>query len=212
MEGSPDCVREPGADPQQHFRADRPRIFGIGLNKTGTTSLDRAMTMLGFESLHDGGPDVHDAVRRAIDDGEPLLSNLDQRFDVFSDIGLLARRFRLLDAQYPGSRFVFTTRPMDQWIDSRRRHVERNVALHEAGEYDRGFLVVDVEKWTREWKHHTQRVHAYFEGRPDFLEIDLTANPEWGVLCRFLGVAEPDEPFPWANRDKALHVHEPDAR
>ena len=192
--------------PDPDLRPDRPRIFGIGLNKTGTTSFDRATAILGFRSLHDGGTDVHDAVKCAIDDGAPLLSNLDPRFDVFSDIGLLTRRFRMLDAQYPGSRFVLTTRPMDKWIDSRRRHVERNIALQAAGEYHRTFLVIDEEKWTVEWEQHVQRVHAYFDRRANFLEIDLTANPEWGSLCRFLGLGEPKEPFPWVNRDKAPHA------
>ena len=198
-----------GAQTDPELRPDRPRIFGIGLNKTGTTSFDAAMTILGFQSLHDGGPEAHDAVKRAIDAGAPLLSNLDQRFDAFSDIGLLSRRFRMLDAQYPGSHFVLTMRPLDVWIDSRRRHVERNIALREVGEYAGTFLVIDEEKWVREWKHHTQRVRSYFEGRADFLEFDLTRNPEWGPLCTFLGVAEPQAPFPWVNRDRALQI--PDA-
>lgn len=188
------------------LRSDRPRIFGIGLNKTGTMSFDEALTVLGFQSLHDGGREIHDAVRRAIDDGTPLLSNIDPRFDAFSDIGLLSRRFRMLDEQYPGSSFVMTTRPLDKWIDSRRRHVERNIALKEAGEYEGAFLEIDEEKWVREWTDHTERVHRYFEGRADFLEVDLTKNPEWGPLCRFLGVAEPEAPFPWVNRDRALHA------
>jgi hypothetical protein len=191
------------------LRPDRPRIFGIGLNKTGTMSFDEALTILGFQSLHDGGPEVHDAVKRAVDAGVPLLSNLDQRLDAFSDIGLLTRRFRMLDAQYPGSHFVLTVRPVDVWIDSRRRHVERNLALKEVGEYDGTFLVIDEEKWAREWEHHTQRVRTYFDGRTDFLEVDLTSNPVWGPLCRFLGVGEPEAPFPWVNRGEPLHV--PDA-
>jgi hypothetical protein len=184
----------------------RPRIFGIGLNKTGTSSFDQAMTILGFRSLHDGGPAVHDAVKAAIDSEAPLLSNLDPQFDAFSDIGLLSRRFRMLDGQYPGSHFVFTTRPFNEWIDSRRRHVERNVAMKESGSYHGTFLVVDMDKWTREWDQHNERVHRYFENRSDFLEIDLTRNPQWGPICTLLGVAEPETPFPWANRGDKIRV------
>ena len=187
------------------LRPDRPRIFGIGLNKTGTMSFDKALTILGFNSLHDGGPEVHNAVRRAIDDGEPLLSYLDSSYDAFSDIGLLSRRFKMLDRQYRGSKFVLTVRPVDVWIDSRRRHVERNLALKEAGEYHGSFLVIDEEKWSAEWEYHTTRVRAYFASRTDFLEVDLTRNPEWAPLCRFLGIPEPAEAFPWINRDEALH-------
>jgi len=175
------------------------------LNKTGTMSFDKAMTILGFNSLHDGGPEVHNAVRRAIDDGAPLLSHVDPRYDAFSDIGLLSRRFRMLDRQYRGSKFVLTVRPVDVWIDSRRRHVQRNIALKEAGEYHGSFLVIDEEKWAAEWEHHTTRVRDYFADRADFLEVDLTRDPEWAALCSLLGVAEPAEPFPWVNRDEAIH-------
>lgn len=186
-------------------RPDRPRIFGIGLNKTGTSSFDAALTLLGFHTLHDGGPAVHEAVKRAIDANAPLLSNLDQRLDAFSDIGLLSRRFRLLDKQYPGSRFVLTARPVEEWMDSRRRHVQRNVALKEVGEYHGSFLEVDEDKWLNEWDRHTERVRTYFSGRHDFLETDLTHQPAWGPICGLLGVEEPAEPFPWANRDQVLH-------
>jgi hypothetical protein len=179
---------------------DRPRIFGIGLNKTGTTTFGEALTILGFTSLHFGGDDAHRAVQRAIDEGVPLVTYLDPVYDAFSDIGLLSRRFKMLDQQYPGSRFVLTTRPRADWIDSRRRHVERNLKKQARGEYDGTFLVVDEEKWIDEWEHHHERVRAHFGNRPDFLEIDLSDEPSWTPLCSFLGVAEPAEPFPWANR------------
>lgn len=187
-------------------RAGRPRVFGIGLNKTGTMTFDAAMTVLGFRSLHDGGPEIHDAVKAAIDAGAPLLSNLDPKWDTFSDIGLLTRRFGILDRQYPGSRFVMTVRPVDAWIDSRRRHVERNQALRAAGEYEGSFLVVDEEKWRAEWEHHTGRVRSYFDGRDDFVELDLTREPEWGPLCAFLALPEPDVDFPWVNRGDSIQV------
>ena len=185
--------------------ADRPRVFGIGLNKTATTSFHEALTILGYRSLHGGlsdGPEIERAVLRAHDAGLSLLSYLDQSIDAFSDLGVLSRRFRLLDQQYPGSHFVLTVRPIEAWIDSRRRHVERNLQLKAKGEYDGTFLVIDEEKWRREWNDHTGRVHAYFDGRDDFLEIDITATPSWGPFCQLLGVEEPEGPFPWENRDK----------
>jgi Sulfotransferase domain len=183
---------------------ERPRIFCIGLNKTGTSSFHEAMTILGFESLHFGGSDVHNRVLAAIEAGAPLLSNLDPRFDAFSDIGLLSRRFVMLDRQYPGSRFVFTVRPVEEWIDSRRRHVEHNIARKAAGDYDGTFLVVDEEKWRREWDWQQERVHGYFAGRDDFLEIDFTHGSGWSPLCALLDVPEPSTPFPWANRDRRV--------
>jgi hypothetical protein len=105
-----------------------------------------------------------------------------------------------VDAQYPGSRFVLTVRPVDDWIESRRQHVESNVRRKAAGEYHGRFLTVDEAAWRAEWDEHTERVRAYFAGRDDFLEIDLTSSPRWDPICALLGVAEPANPFPWVNR------------
>jgi hypothetical protein len=179
----------------------RPRVFGIGLNKTATSSFHEAMTILGLTSLHWGGPPVRRLVEAALAEGRPLLSDLDPHIDAFSDVEPLYRNFELLDEQYPGSRFVLTVRPVEGWLDSRRRHVERNIRRQQAGEYDGAFLVVDEEGWRQDWEQHVDRVHRYFGAREDFLEIDLTLGGAWAPLCRLLSVPEPDAPFPWVNRD-----------
>jgi glycosyltransferase involved in cell wall biosynthesis len=183
-------------------RPDRPRIFGIGLNKTATTSLHEALTMLGFESLHWGGPAVRRIVEISLDAGEPLLSRIDPRFDAFSDILILSQNYERLAREYPGSRFILTVRSLDEWIESRRRHVETNRRRRETGDYSGNFLTIDEEVWRQEWKRHVEQARAYFDGRDDFLEIDLSACSGWEPLCRFLGVDEPTGPFPWANRGR----------
>jgi glycosyltransferase involved in cell wall biosynthesis len=183
---------------------DRPRVFCIGLNKTGTSSFHAAMEILGFTSLHWGGPATNAAVRAALDEGRPLLSGIDPAFDAFSDIGLLSTHFKELDEQYPGSRFVLSVRPVDEWIDSRRRHVERNLARRSAGTYHGDFLVVDEDLWREQWERQVGRARRHFAGRPEFLEVDFTAGGGWRPLCELLDVPVPTARFPWENRDRAL--------
>jgi hypothetical protein len=178
----------------------RPRVFGIGLNKTGTSSLHRAMELLGYRSLHWGGPPVRQAVEAALAAGEPMLARLDPSYDAFSDILPIARHFDVLDEQYPGSRFVLTVRDVDQWVQSRRRHVEHNQALAEAGEYQGTFLVVDEAAWRDEWHDHVGRVRRHFAGRTDFAEVDIAAGDGWAPFVELLGVEPPEVPFPWENR------------
>jgi hypothetical protein len=115
----------------------------------------------------------------------------------------VSKHFDALDEQYPRSSFVLTVRPVDEWIDSRRRHVERNLARQEAGEYHGSFLVVDEDGWRNEWHSHVDRARRYFAGRPEFLEVDLTGGVGWEPLCKLLDLPEPSVPFPWANRDRA---------
>lgn len=181
---------------------DRPRVFGIGLNKTGTTSFHDAMTILGYRSLHWGGPPIRKQIERARDAGLPLLSNLDPSYDCFSDIEVLAKNYALLDEQYPGSRFMLTVRPLEDWLDSRRRHVENNQRRKARGEYDGSFLVVEIDTWRRQWERHYPAVREYFAGRDDFVEVDITAGAGWTPFCDLLGLPEPSEPFPHSNRGR----------
>jgi len=186
--------------PDPRHRPDRPRVFGIGLNKTGTSSLHEAFRILGLESLHWGGPAIRQLIEASEAAGDSLLSRLDQRFDAFSDIQVLSTSFEHLDQQYPGSRFILTVRPVDEWVESRRRHVEANQRRQAEGSYTGGFLTVDEPAWRAEWSDHVDAVRSYFSGRDDFLEVDFGADARWGPLCQLLGVPQPSAPFPWANR------------
>lgn len=178
----------------------RPRIFCIGLNKTATTSFHEAMSLLGFRSFHWGGPPIRKSVEAALEEGRPLLDDLDPSIDAFSDIEALSLNFDVLDRQYPDSRFVLTTRDEEEWIRSRVRHVERNLRRRAEGDYHGNFLEVDESAWRALWRSHHERVGRFFAGRDDLLVVDLTAAPAWDALCGFLGVAVPDVDFPWANR------------
>jgi len=182
--------------------ADRPRVFAVGLNKTGTTSFHDAMTLLGYKSLHWGGPPIREQIEAARDAGLPLLSNLDQTIDCYSDIEVLAKNAALLDQQYPGSRYMMTVRPVEKWLDSRRRHVENNQQRKARGEYDGKFLVVEEDKWRRQYERHYTRTREFFAGRDDFVEVDITAGAGWAPFCELLGVAEPSTPFPHSNKGK----------
>jgi hypothetical protein len=179
------------------------KVFGIGLNKTGTSSLNRALELLGYRSLHGGGLDAHDRMVRAIDEGRPMLRYIDPEPDAVLDVLALTYYFHLADVQYPGSKFILTLRDLDDWVDSRRRHVERNQRMKEAGEYDGPFLNVDPDTWTAEYRRHEAVVRAYFEKRPADLLAFRPVDGDWNPLCAFLGQPVPDAPFPWENRDRS---------
>jgi hypothetical protein len=179
------------------------KIFCIGLNKTGTISLHQALTTLGFSSLHWGGQESRQAVERAIREDEPLLEYLGD-FDAYSDIQRLSVNFELLDRQYPGSRFILTTRDIEQWLDSRRRHVLRNRERKARGEYDGTFLEIEPDRWRAQFLDHHHRVEEYFRGRDDLLVMRVTAGDGYDVLCPFLGVPTPPEPFPWSHKNTSI--------
>ncbi len=179
----------------------RAKVFGIGLNKTGTLSLHEALEFLGYRSLHHGGMETMSLVQKAIAEGKPMLTPLDPDFEAFTDIFGLTYHFYLADVQYPGSRFILTVRELDDWLDSRRRHVEKNREMNAAGQYQDGFLKVDLELWEAEYVEHEAVVRGYFADRPDdLLVFKLIGGDGWEPLCEFLGHPVPEAPFPWTNQ------------
>jgi hypothetical protein len=183
--------------------AEPVKIFCIGLNKTGTISLHQALTTLGFSSLHWGGPPSRQAVERAIREGTPLLEYLGD-YDAYSDIQRLSVNFDVLDQQYPGSKFVLTTRDVDEWLDSRRRHVLRNRERKQQGDYEGTFLEIEPDRWRQQFVEHHARVEEYFRGRDDLLVMRVTAGDGYEKLCPFLGVPLRHEPFPWSHKNTSV--------
>jgi len=176
-------------------------VLGIGLNKTGTTSLHRALEMLGYTGLHWGGPDTRARVRRAMEEEKPMLSYLDPEIETITDLEEVTYNFDLADRQYPQARFILTIRDLDEWVDSRRRHVLRNREAKAAGSYHGPFLEIRERAWIADYQAHQTRVREHFSGRDeDLLVLDISSGDGWRPLCKFLDHELPDAEFPWVNR------------
>jgi hypothetical protein len=178
-----------------------PKLFVIGLPKTGTTSLHFGLRLLGLRSFHWGGSRAYQGVLAALRDGRRLLAAIGEGHDAYSDIETLSVRFDLADLQYPGSRFIFTVRDVDDWIASRRRHVERNERGRRAGTYTGRNLGIDEGAWRAQWFEQYDRVTTWFRGRDDLLVLDICAGDGWEQLAPFLDKPVPDVSFPRENVD-----------
>jgi hypothetical protein len=174
------------------------KVFGIGLNKTGTRSVAAALRILGYRTLHNGSRPTTAAVDRAADENQPLLTYIGDGYDAYFDVVGLVHRFEDLDAQYPGSRFILTTRNEEDWLRSREKHATAN---QERTGYDGPLLTVDREAWMHERNEHHAKVAEYFKARDDLLVFDVAAGDGWEKLAPFLGRKPPTRPFPWANRE-----------
>lgn len=95
-----------------------PKIFGLGVSKTGTSSLHRGLEVLGFTSCHHvhEGQRGHNLIDRAIGQGQPALTHL-SGYDAYGDMELY-NHLDTLDREHPGSRYIQTVRRLDTWIDS----------------------------------------------------------------------------------------------
>lgn len=187
-----------------------PKVFGIGLSRTGTRSLTAALHVLGIDTVHfPTDPDTLDTILRG--DGRfGILAH----YDGITDITTVPC-FRDLDRLHPGAKFILTTRDEARWVRSCRRVARfcstrllaeqpasedacrrRRIAEHLA-RIVYGSAEPDAEGLLRARREHHARVRAHFSSRSDaLLDIDLVARPRWDELAAFVEAEVPTHPFP----------------
>jgi len=206
-------------------RSPAPKIFCVGRNKTGTTSLKKAFQDLGFhvgvqldaELLYD----KHYHTR----DFAPLIDYCHSA-QVFQDVPFSCPFFHVaLDQAFPGSKFILSVRDSaEQWYASITRFHAKlwgtdgkpptALQLREATYRHKGFPynVVRLHGTTDEapydkatfiahYERHNASVIDYFRYRPDdLLVINLAEPGSYRRFTDFIGVDSPFQDFPWENK------------
>jgi 3'(2'), 5'-bisphosphate nucleotidase len=176
------------------------KIFCIGLSKTGTTSLARALEILGYKTR-----DYIGVTRYIAGDLSSInLQEIDAN-EAFTDTPIPSF-YKQLDEKYPNSKFILTTRNMDDWLRSCKKQFTKRMVgkqneatcqLH-TDLYD--CFEFDQEKYANGYSRHVNGVLDYFKDRPeDLLVSDICGGANWEQLCAFLGKPIPNIPFPQAN-------------
>jgi hypothetical protein len=177
----------------------RPKVFGLGFSKTGTSSLAHALTELGYKTVHNP---TDDETMLALLAGDLRCAAI-RRHDAICDI-MFCRHFRELDRLYPGSTFILTERDTRAWHASCSRHwgSRRIPNTHLWNEELVDFQVYGTALYTRTlfqdaYESHYRAVAEYFGARPSqLLRINICAGSGWEPLCRHLGLKVPQVPFP----------------
>jgi len=190
-----------------HLHPLPTRIFGIGMQKTATTSLDAALKILGFESAHwlDGRWAV--AILREMR-AAGRSPTLEQHY-ALCDLPI-AILFRELDRGYPGSKFILTVRDEVDWLKSTRDHwsYEHNTHRTDWDKYPAAHVIhratygqkqFDPLIFLERYRRHNAEVKEYFRNRPnDVLVMDMSKGSGWNELCPFVEKRIPKEPYPRA--------------
>jgi hypothetical protein len=178
----------------------RPKVFCIGFQKTGTTSLFSALTTLGYKTAAVVGRDW--TAERLAQDGARFCIEIAKDFDAAQDMPWPIF-FRELDIAYPGSKFILTVRESESWFRSIENHFGDRADEMQAFIYGRDAAAPagHKQRYLDIYAEHEAAVRAYFANRPsDFLVMDLEAGAGWKELCSFIGVPVPAAPFPVKNR------------
>lgn len=175
------------------------KVFGVGLNKTGTTSLNACGARLGYRCKSCDRGLLRDVRRGDLTRAFAVA----ERFDLFEDWPW-PLIFRELDERFPGSRFILTVRrDARTWLRSLKKH---SLGTHPT-RHCRKLAYGHHYPFGREREHldfyerHNDAVRRHFADRPeDLLEVCWERGDGWAELCGFLGHEPPDAPFPHRNR------------
>ena len=173
------------------------KVFAIGLHRTGTTSLARALSILGLRT--------RDFPWRLFDNVEDPILN---EFDAFTD-NPMPLVYPYLDGMFPGSKFILTTRQEEEWLRSVewlfrkgriRFDLERNGLADSIHFALYGATAFDRRRCAQTYSAYHAEVAEYFRDRPqDLLRIDLSLGNPWEALAAFLDAEIPAAPFPESN-------------
>lgn len=175
-----------------------PKVICVGFQKTGTTSLQYALSKLGYRVAGVmGARDLH-----SMEEMRERALGLADRFDAYGD-NPWAVLYKDLDAAFPGSKFILTTRDEDRWYASATKHFGRHYSRVHEWIYGAGFPEGNRDLYVGRMTSHNAEVRAHFSDRQnDFMEFDLVAGDGWEKLCGFLGKPVPNKPFPRLNTAK----------
>jgi hypothetical protein len=153
------------------------KVFTLGMNKTGTSSIHRVMLDCGLVAMHNVR---WRATRRAF---------LHWSCQGFADGP--PDDFTRLDRRFPRSRFILNTRDLTEWMDSRITHITME---RQRGKFRGGTWDLRPESF-RAWVVQRDRIHRqvleYFaDRRDDLLVVNYIRDPlAHEKLARFLGAA-----------------------
>lgn len=166
----------------------RTKVFGVGFQKTGTTSLGTIFDKLGYKTLSYGAF-RHLAGRDALtwDEIRKLAIELAAEADAAKDTPwpLL---YKELDEAFPGSKFIHVTRKTESWIKSAVNDFQNHPnALHRLI-YGTNGPLGNESVWTKRYEEHNAAVAEYFADRPDdYLHVQLEDGLTYEKVCPFLG-------------------------
>jgi hypothetical protein len=187
------------------------RVFGVGMQRTGTSSLCEALRILGHDSAHWESGEWARAVWQEMNMWG--RSRTLERFYAACD-NPIPLVYRWLDEAYPNSKFVLTVRDEGDWVRSverlwshetnpRRWTWDSDGFSHRVHSMIYGQPTFDRDAFLERYRQHNAEVMSYFRGRPrDLLVMDMTSHlrSRWPELCGLLGVDRiPDVPYPSEN-------------
>jgi len=183
---------------------DNSKIFGVGSQKTGTSTLCKMLNILGYETAHWGKHHNVFENPNGIDWNDPLFRNI----DAFADIPI-PKYYKELDRRFPNSKFILTIRNEDEWIESNEAHQKWltnnwSKPLLPSEQFYYGIDKFDKTIFLDKYKKTNEDILNHFKNRPnDLLVFDMSNGFDWKPICDFLNKDIPNKKIPHKMKRKS---------
>lgn len=210
------------------FNKSKPKIFCIGQNKTGTTSLETFFKDHGFKVGNQRKAEllIDDYINR---NWKPILQYCNTA-QVFQDIPFSNEYlYVLLDYHFPDAKFILTERTTSEiWYNSITKFHSQlfgkngNVPTKEdlqSGTYIyKGFIwksfeekygethndIYNKEVLISNYENRNNSIKKYFKHKSNLLVLDVSEKDSVYQLATFLGITPKYETFPWENKTSII--------
>lgn len=150
----------------------KQKIFVIGFNKCGTTSMDALFKKCKINASHKGFKT--DALQLA------------SKYDAITD-GVHLNFQRYYD-KYPNALFILNTRPLKNWLISRYKHHINRIQNFKT--YKSWCWPPSIERtnnWIKTREQHYKNVKQFFRDKPKQFLIVNIENPGWEIkVAKFI--------------------------
>ena len=187
------------------------KIFCIGSNKTGTTSLSRVLSVFGYNvaPINPVFVEQTSILTDYLNGNYQKLERLINTYDAFKDRPWNHKDFyRYLDLKYKDSKFILTTRDSGSWVKSYKSFAEK-ISLKKRWFYK--MVSIDcygVEDFLSHedvmidcYENRNASIKEYFLNRHhDYISLDLCDDNKMIRLCNFLKLPLVEYKYPHLNR------------
>ena len=181
------------------------KVFGIGFHKTGTTSVGRALEILGYRNCH-GAKAIRSNMGELSMMEHLFKKDLRQIFEIAQDFDSFNDNpwfiiYRELDRQFPNSKFILTTRSVNHWMDSMVNSFKNYDTAFRLWIYGKPNPVANETIYQKRYLEHNEQVLEYFKYRKqDLLVLNIDDMDKWTSICNFLEKKIPLIEFPHLNK------------
>jgi len=210
------------------FNKQKPKIFCIGQNKTGTTSLKKFFQDHGFKVGDQLTAElmIDDYIAR---NWKPILKYCDSA-EVFQDVPFSNDfLYVLLDHHFPNAKFILSERSTsEEWYNSVTKFHTKLFGNNEQiptkldlknGKYRvKGFIwksfkekygdcnedLYNKERLIKIYEERNKQIKKYFANKSNFVILNVTDKDSINILSSFLGIEPKYEQFPWENRTSLI--------